>query len=130
MSPGRQVASLVLMLVLIVLAIGSTDSGSGNRQESSDRPATSGDNTKRISGSQWFGCSDREYFEKLIGYAVDKDNEAFKRALAAGVVADNCTLFKNGEAVYTVDTAVFSGLVKVRRKGETQEYWTNLEAVD
>ncbi len=130
MSPVRHVASSILMLVLIALAIGSTDSGSGSRQDRAGRPATSGDDTKRISGSQWFGCSDREYFEKLIGYAVDKDNEAFKRALAAGVVAGNCTLFKNGEAVYTVDTAIFSGLVKVRRKGETQEYWTNLEAVD
>ncbi|TMD06890.1 MAG: hypothetical protein E6J01_06780 [Chloroflexi bacterium] len=118
------------MVVLIALAIGSTDSGSGSRQNRSDRPATSTDGPKHISGSQWFGCSDREYFEKLVGYAVDKDNEAFKRGLAAGVVAGNCTLFKNGEAVYTVDTAIFSGLVKVRRRGETQEYWTNLEAVD
>jgi hypothetical protein len=38
-------------------------------------------------------------------------------------------MFKNGEVVYIADTAIFSGGVKVRRKGETQEYWTNLEAI-
>ena len=38
-------------------------------------------------------------------------------------------MFTNGEVVYIADTAIFSGLVKVRRRGDTNEYWTNLEAV-
>jgi hypothetical protein len=38
-------------------------------------------------------------------------------------------MFKNGEVVYITDTAIFSGIIKVRRKGETKEYWTNTEAV-
>jgi hypothetical protein len=82
-----------------------------------------------ISGDKWFGCTSQEYFEKLVGYAVDGDNDAFINALAAGIYIGTCTLFEDGEAVYIEDTKIFSGLVKVRRPGETIEYWTNYEAV-
>jgi hypothetical protein len=64
-----------------------------------------------------------------VSYAVQKDNDALSRGLATGMLAGTCTMFKAGEAVYITDTAIFSGLVEVRWKGETQEYWTNLEAV-
>lgn len=83
----------------------------------------------RISGDGWFGCSDRDYFDKLIGYVVDKDTEAFRKALSDGVLVGNCSVFENGESVYLIDTAILSGLVKIRRQGETQEFWTNIEAV-
>jgi hypothetical protein len=82
-----------------------------------------------VSGDGWFGCSDRDYFEQIIRYAVDQDTEAFTEAIADGILAGNCTLFENGEPVYLIDTAILSGLVKIRRQGETQEFWTNIEAV-
>jgi hypothetical protein len=84
---------------------------------------------RRISGDSWFGCTSKEYHGKLIGYAVQKDMEAFKQGLTAGVLTGACVMFKAGEPVFIADTAIFSGLVKVRRKGSTSEYWTNLEAV-
>lgn len=115
----KHFASLLLLAALLCLAVGSNDS-----------PSVSSGQEKRISGDHWFGCTDREYFDKLVGYAVQKDNKAFKKALAAGLVLGTCTIFKNGEVVYITDTAISSGLVKVRRKGETQEYWTNIEAVE
>lgn len=60
---------------------------------------------------------------------MQKDEQAFKAALAAGIMRGSVTFFKSGEEVYIVDTAIFSGMVKVRRKGKTKEHWTNLEAV-
>ncbi len=84
---------------------------------------------KRISSDSYFGCTNRDYFEKLISYAVQKDMEAFKQGLAAGMLAGQCTMFKAGEEVFITDTAIFSGLVKVRRRGSVAEYWTNIEAV-
>jgi hypothetical protein len=84
---------------------------------------------KRISGDHWFGCVDREYLGNLVKYAVQKDNEAFTRALTAGLLTGACTPFKNGEVVYITDVAFFSGNIKVRRKGETKEYWTVIEAL-
>jgi hypothetical protein len=55
--------------------------------------------------------------------------DVFRQGLAAGLVAGTCTRFKPGETVYIADTAMFSGLVKIRRKGEMTEYWTNFEAI-
>jgi len=132
----RHLASLVLLALLAILAVGSSDSGSGRGASTSSGsgasspPAVSAGEDKRISGDHRFGCSDREYFDKLIGYAVQKDNDAFSQGLASGILAGSCTMFKAGESVYLTDTAILSGLVEVRRKGETQEYWTNLEAVE
>ncbi len=126
----RHLASGVLFALLALLAFGSSDSGSSRGQSSASAPvsATTNEN-KRISGENRFGCSDRDYFDKVVGYAVQNDKQAFSQALAAGILSGVCTMFKNGEEVYIADTAILSGLVKVRRKGQMEEYWTNIEAV-
>jgi len=85
--------------------------------------------SKRIASNSYFGCESREYFGKLVRYIVQKDTEAFKNGLASAVMTGTCTLFNSGEEVFLADTAIFSGMVKVRRRGEAAEYWTNLEAV-
>jgi len=82
-----------------------------------------------ISGNSYIGCTSKKYYNKLLDYAVQHDEVAFKRALTAGVLAGICTMFKYGEKVYITDTSIFSGSVKVRRPGETIEYWTAIEAV-
>ncbi len=82
-----------------------------------------------VVGESHFGCGSKDYFSKLVGYAVDKDIEAFKKGLAVGLLTGQCTLFKNGETVFVTDTSIFSGLVQVRRKGDTTTYWTNMETV-
>jgi hypothetical protein len=127
---GGIVGCLLIGTCLVIMdedkprGTGSTDGGAGP-----SRSSVSNGLEKRISGDNWFGCTARDYFEKLVGYAVQKDNEAFAKALTTGLLSGTCTRFKNGEVVYIANTALFSGLVKVRRKGETQEYWTNIEAV-
>ncbi len=124
----KHVASIALLGFMLLLAYGSSDSSSTRSGSSKRSSAPSGQS--RISGDNWTGCTDREYFSKLIGYAAQNDTQAFSQALAAGILRGVCTRFTSGEEVFIADTAVFSGLVKVRRKGETVEYWTNLEAVD
>ena len=84
---------------------------------------------KRIAGGSYFGCTDREYRDKLVSAAVQKDMEAFKKGLMAGMLRGVCVMFKEGEEVFITDTAIFSGLVQVRRRGDVSEYWTNIEAV-
>jgi hypothetical protein len=84
---------------------------------------------KQIADGAFFGCTTKAQHGKLVDYLVQGDKEAFTRALAESVVAGECTMFKKDELIYLTDTAVLSGLVKVRRKGETAEYWTNIEAV-
>ncbi len=75
------------------------------------------------------GCKTLEFYNRLRQYAVDKDLEAFKQGLTAGILLGECTLFKRGEVVFVVDTKILSGLVKVRRKGRLEEYWTGFETI-
>lgn len=84
---------------------------------------------KVITGNNHFGCTSKEYHKKLLGFVVDHDKAAFEQGLSAGISTGLCTVFHSGEAVFLSDTAVFSGLVKLRRKGESLEYWTAMEAV-
>ncbi len=85
--------------------------------------------SRSISGDSYFGCVTRELREKIGLYHIDGDKQAFKDAMLAALQSGTCTVFKSGEEVYVTDTAIFSGMVKVRRKGQTVEYWTSLEAV-
>jgi hypothetical protein len=124
---GLHLVSLAILAGLALLAVGSSDSGSSGGSKHSS--VTAGMD-KHISGGDWFGCTDRDYFEKIARYAAQKDQTAFEKALTAGIAAGICTLFSDGETVYVADTAILSGLVKVRRPGEVVEYWTNLEAIN
>ena len=92
-------------------------------------PTTTAVTQQRIEGSRWWGCTDRDYQDKLTGYLVDGDMAAFEAAWVHGKVAGLCVTFTDGELVYVADTAIWSGLIKVRRHGELQEYWTNIEAL-
>jgi hypothetical protein len=84
---------------------------------------------EKISSNGYFGCTDKEYFKKLVGYSAQKNMSAVKQVLAKGVDANICIMFKSGESVLIVDTALLSGLVRLRIKGSIDEYWTNLETI-
>lgn len=49
---------------------------------------------KRIVGGSNFGCTDREYRSKLVSAAVQKDMEAFKKGLMAGMFRGVCVIFE------------------------------------
>ena len=116
---------LVLIILFGVVWVTMDDPSTSSLSSGSVNPV----GEKRISGEKWIGCTDRDQHERLTQYAVQQDLEAFRKGLAAGMVTGTCVMFTSGEVVHIADTAVFSGLVKVRRSGDTTEYWTNLEAV-
>ena len=80
---------------------------------------------KRIAGGSYFGCTDREYRDKLVSAAVQKDMEAFKKGLMAGMLRGICVMFKEGEEVFiTVQLSSqvlfrFVGAVMYRNIGQT-----------
>ena len=84
--------------------------------------------SRRISSDSFFGCTDLDYHKQLTNYAVQKDMEAFTKDLTDALLRGKCTLFKSGEEVVLVDTAFSPGLIKLKRKGDTVEYWTIIEA--
>lgn len=125
----KSIGSILMYLLVSGLAVacgGGTDSGSTARTDDS---AVVVGTERQIKDDSRPGCTDREYFEKLTSYAAQKDENAFKSALASGLADGTCTLFESGETVFVMDVKAFSGLIQVRRKGETREFWTSIEAV-
>jgi len=100
------------------------------RPRASQKAVSSQDGARAIAGGHWVGCIDRDYHSKMNMYLVQDDLEAFKVALAARIAAGICTRFVAKERVFIADTAIFSGLVKLRREGDILEYWTNLESLE
>ncbi len=86
-------------------------------------PSSSGNTGSSISGSDWFGCSSQAVFERLVQYSVQKDSTAF----ASLFISSSCIEFNSGEQVSSLDSTI--GLLKVRRSGDSREYWTNREAI-
>lgn len=76
-----------------------------------------------------FGCSQKSEYEKLVSFAVDRDEEAFKRALLQGMLAGRCAMFQRGQRVFLSDTAIFSGAVSIRKAGDPASYWTDRKSV-
>lgn len=92
----------------------------------SSSPAPEG--TLRIRGSGRVGCSSERRYEKLMKFAVQNDDEAFRRELTIGVSEGDCTVFEDNQPVYMSSGNALSGRAKLRRPGETIEYWAPFEA--
>ncbi|MEZ5814221.1 MAG: hypothetical protein R3E13_05795 [Alphaproteobacteria bacterium] len=80
-----------------------------------------------VSSDGRFGCADKDYFKKIVTIAAQGDQAAFKKTLLSGLSGGVCTLFEDGEPVYLVKAGFAS--VKIRRAGDTKEYWTNRETI-
>ncbi|MDQ7836431.1 MAG: hypothetical protein RDU24_13705 [Humidesulfovibrio sp.] len=96
-------------------------------QASTAAPAADGRMTVRP--GTWFGFHNRELLERAMQIASQGDKAAWSKLMAKAVVAGAVIQLKPGEEVFLEDTAVFSGMVKIRRKGDISGLWTNMEAV-
>ena len=130
----RHFLSIGAILVMVILAFGSVDSSSdtgggssGAGGGSSESESILGKNT--IKGDTWIGCISREDHDQLTRYVAAGDREAFGRLLTEGLATGDCVEFESGETVYVSDVSVMSAAVKVRREGESQEYWAAIECV-
>ncbi len=90
-------------------------------------PAPNG--THVVSRNSQPGCVSREVYEQLTKIAVQGDSEAFTRALGGSIITGQCLIFKRGDEVFLDDTAIFSGLVRLRPRGQIRAYWTAAEAI-
>lgn len=106
----------------------STSAGPSSTETS--RSESANDMSKAISSNGYYGCVDRAKFDELMRYITQGDQAAFSNALAQSIAHGESTLFEAGERVFVMDTKIFSGMVRIRREGETTSYWTVLEALD
>ena len=76
-------------------------------------------------------CTSKELLSKLIEMnEVQHDMVAYKNLVTAGVITGECIVLRPGEKVFIVDRTLFTGLIKIRRPGELNEYWTVMEAIE
>jgi hypothetical protein len=81
-----------------------------------------------IKGSGRYGCMHKADLEKTIEYMAQNDREAFKQFLGLGIETGVCTFFKEREPVFIVKLGLLTS--KVRRKGNTAEYWIDSSALE
>jgi hypothetical protein len=67
-------------------------------------------------------CRDRETYSRYIGIVMEKDDEAFNRFLVRTLTTRECVL-QVGQIVYMEDVVMFSGVMKVRPRGDDTGYW-------
>ena len=82
----------------------------------------------RIKDGAWTACKTKGVKNEITGYIVDQDREAYERAMVRYVLEGECIVFEGGEIIHLVDTSILQGLIQVRKRGETDAYWTNTEA--
>jgi hypothetical protein len=83
----------------------------------------------RVVRDHVIGCHDRSVYERIVHISVQGDNEAAGKAILFGVAGGYCRMLDLGSDVYMDDHAWFSGLVKVRLRGQIDGYWTAIENV-
>lgn len=73
----------------------------------------------------YYAAYNKENIQEAVRYAVQKDNEAFALLMMNGEI------FKipEGVEVHLLDQT-FSGIVKIRIRGTTEEIWTTREALN
>lgn len=92
-------------------------------------PKSSTPSLMHVVGDSRFGCVSEETLDKLTEYASAGDRAAFVRLLTLAYDTGTCVQFKAGEPLHLVE-GQFLDNQKVRRPGDTQEYWTAMETAD
>jgi hypothetical protein len=82
-----------------------------------------------ITGGFWFGSTSKEFLEKGRGMMQAKDNDALARLVEIGLQTGTAIVLNPGEEVTVVDYSIMASTLKVRRRGEVQDYWTFMPAV-
>jgi|GEM_PF-4254260 len=75
------------------------------------------------------GALTKKLLDQYIGIQVSGDRVALEKILTAGLLTGQYRIFTKGETVYLTDSAILSGLAKVRPEGSTLEFWIPIEAL-
>lgn len=134
-----RVAFVILALVLafsfakkgVVAGIEAAQSFLAAHEEEGDQPQPPPSSRSELKNGptildDWqYGCVDRVLYEKIMNYAKADDLGSFYGAVASAEEAEGCSVFVSGEEVYFSGENEPGDFVKIRRKAETEEYWTS-----
>ena len=81
----------------------------------------------RINGSNKYGCTSEEYYDKTTEMVAQNDREAFAKILGSGIETGICVMFKADEPVVIAKNGIL--MLKIRRRGDVAEYWVSSDAI-
>jgi len=76
------------------------------------------------------GFSTSAEFDQWMSYIVAGDQDAASTYATQLFLIGHATIFTKGESVYREDSKIFSGLVKIRRSGDTCGFWIAIEHLE
>lgn len=85
--------------------------------------------TRVISPGLWVGCTKEAEYRELAPYMDARDDAALAKAAEKALRKGRCVWYQPGESLYLEDMALFSPMVKLRRNGQVQAYWTHADAL-
>ncbi len=120
MTTVKAVGGVVAVLASIMVVVAILMYPAGDAAPGPASTVTGAHYTK----PNYFGCLSKDDFHFLASLFVQRD----LNAAGEFMFLHNCIPFPENRKVYIMDTA-FEGLMKIRFEGETEAWWTNVEAV-
>jgi hypothetical protein len=74
-----------------------------------------------VQSDMWVACREREFTERLLRYVLDKDDAAYSSAINLGKAVKVCIQLRANDTYILQGTQ--SGLLHIRKRGETETYW-------
>lgn len=85
-------------------------------------------NLRLTKGDGYVFAKTKEQLEKVISLSVSKDHQALEKYVEKLERLEEGGILKENAKVY-VEESTWGGLVKIRPKGETETWWTIIEAL-
>lgn len=117
----------ITLIIFVLLSVGYCASKMGTNTTPSSNSNSNLATGERTIGKGGFACKKEDDYDKLIGFSAQEDSEAFSKYLGTRIVTGECTMLKSGEKIYLESVGL--GTLQIRRKGESDTYWTYREAV-
>jgi hypothetical protein len=119
---------LVFGGIVALFVFGETDSQKRERMKVAEASPAQSDN-KFITGSDYFGCLEKDRHGTLLSMLVQKDEKAFAKSLARALNSGACIRFKQGAKVFLQGVELTSGLIRLRVEGDEASYWAVREVI-
>ena len=92
-------------------------------------PSTHGQKSYQIIDTGYYGCIDKENFKRLRNILMQRDDASFLREVTASVRKGECIKFNKGEKVYLEEGTVISSVIRIKKEGNSNSYWTATKAI-
>jgi len=92
-------------------------------------PSSYEQKTYQIIDSGYFGCIDKENFKRLRNILMQRDDVTFLKEITASVKKGECVKFNKGEKVYLEEGTVMSAVIRTKKEGDSNSYWTATKAI-